>query len=46
MLKKYLVFGGECCYPNGGFGDFMTSFDSKQEAISRSGKPTKERRFR
>jgi len=34
MLKRYLVFGGEHCYPNGGFGDLITSFDNKEEAMN------------
>ena len=35
MFKRYLVFGGENCYPNGGFGDLMNSFDDKQEAMNK-----------
>ena len=34
MLKRYLVFGGDYHYPNGGFGDLINFFDDKQEAMN------------
>ena len=30
--KRYLVFGYDIYYPNGGMGDLKDSFDSAQEA--------------
>ena len=32
-MKRFIVFGGECYYPLGGYSDYIDSFDSKSEAI-------------
>lgn len=31
-MKQFLLFAGNVYYPNGGWGDFVASFDSLQEA--------------
>jgi hypothetical protein len=31
-MKKFLLFGGYTYYPNGGWGDFINSFDTLEEA--------------
>lgn len=31
-MKRFLVFACETCYPTGGPGDFMRSFDTEDEA--------------
>lgn len=31
MLKRYLLFAGHNYYPNGGWSDFVCSFDSIEE---------------
>ena len=33
-MKRFLVFGGEDYYPHGGWGDFIDSFDTIEEAKS------------
>lgn len=33
-MKRYLLFGGTCYYPLGGFNDFVRSFDNLHESIS------------
>jgi hypothetical protein len=32
-MKRYWLFGGQDCYPEGGMGDFRGSFDSLEEAV-------------
>ncbi len=32
-LKRFLVFGGDCYYPCGGWNDFKGSFGTKKAAI-------------
>ena len=32
MLKRYLLFQGETYYPDGGWNDFIGSYDSIEEA--------------
>jgi len=32
MAIKYLLFAGSDCYPRGGVGDFVGSFDSVEDA--------------
>lgn len=32
LLKRYLLFQGDTYYPAPGFGDFVDSFDTKEEA--------------
>lgn len=32
-MKRYLLFGGEWYYPSGGWGDFVDSFDTKEQAF-------------
>jgi len=34
-LKRYLVFAYDNYYPAGGWGDFMGSFDTIEEAITK-----------
>ena len=31
-MKRYLLFAGDYHYPNGGWSDFVDSFDSVEEA--------------
>jgi hypothetical protein len=31
-MKRYLLFAGDCYYPCGGFCDFVTDFDTIEEA--------------
>ena len=31
-MKRYLVFAGDTCYPAGGWGDFVGTFDLFDEA--------------
>lgn len=33
-MKRYLVFAGSRYYPAGGWGDFISDFDSMQEAMA------------
>ena len=32
-VKRFVVFGSESYYPAGGWGDFVNSFDTSEEAI-------------
>lgn len=32
-MKRFIVFGGECYYPQGGYSDYIDSFESKSEAL-------------
>lgn len=32
-LKRYLLFAGSTYYPTAGFGDFIESYDSWEDAI-------------
>lgn len=32
-MKRYLVFGGNCFYPGGGWNDFICSTDDELQAI-------------
>ena len=32
-MNRFLVFGGDCCYPSGGWDDFIASFVHQDEAI-------------
>lgn len=38
-MKRYLLFGGPCYYPSGGWGDFMGSFDTVAECITKAKTP-------
>lgn len=31
-MKRFLLFGGDCYYPGGGWDDFVGAFDSAAEA--------------
>lgn len=33
-MKRFLVFAGEAYYPLGGWNDFRSSFDTKEEAFA------------
>lgn len=33
-MKRYLLFGGTCYHPLGGFHDFVCSFDKLRESIN------------
>lgn len=33
-MKRYLVFSGPQYYPNGGWGDFDSSYDNYDDAVS------------
>lgn len=33
MIKRFLLFAGDTYYPNGGWGDFIASFETKEDAI-------------
>lgn len=33
-VKRFMVFGNESYYPSGGWGDFVNSFDTLEEAIT------------
>jgi hypothetical protein len=32
-VRRYLLFGGNCYYPSGGWVDFQGAFDSIEEAM-------------
>ena len=36
-MKRYLLFGGDCYYPAGGWDDFMGAFDTFEEARQHAG---------
>ena len=33
-MKRFLVFAGDCYYPDGGMNDFQEDFDTLEEARS------------
>lgn len=35
-MKRYLLFHGDCYYPNRGMEDFLNSYDNLDEAINHS----------
>ncbi len=34
-MKRYLLFGGDVYYPNGGWGDYIGSYSSIVEALEK-----------
>ena len=35
-MKRYLVFGGDVYYPEGGFSDFVGEYDVEEDAIEKA----------